>query len=80
MPTCFFPWKPNAGPQARPEAGARHERTLEGVAYRPMFGPYAPAQLYNGKELHSVTVLPLLPHWEQFLGRPLYNQRRTERL
>ena len=25
-------------------------------------------QLYNGKALHSVTVLPLLPHWEQFLG------------
>src|SRR5262245_63150167 len=31
-------------------------------------GPYAPAPLYNGKELHSVTVLPLLPHWERFLG------------
>ena len=29
---------PNAGPQARLEAGARHERTLEGVACRPMLG------------------------------------------
>jgi hypothetical protein len=45
-----------------------------------VFGPYAPAQLYNGKALHSVPVLPLLPHWEQCLSRPLYNHRRTERL
>src|SRR5262245_12303994 len=43
-------------------------------------GSFSPAQLHNGKALHSVTVLPLLPHWEPCLGRPLYNQRRTERL
>ena len=30
--------KPNAGAQARLEAGARHERTLEGVACKPWFG------------------------------------------
>jgi hypothetical protein len=29
---------PNAGPQARLEAEARHERTLEGVACRPSLG------------------------------------------
>src|SRR5262249_9706285 len=29
---------PNAGHQARLEAGARHERTLEGVACMPWFG------------------------------------------
>jgi len=36
MPTFFFPLKPNAGRQARLEAGA--ERTLEAVACTPLFG------------------------------------------
>jgi hypothetical protein len=30
--------EPNARAQPRPEAAARHERRLEGVACRPMFG------------------------------------------
>jgi hypothetical protein len=30
--------QPNAGPEPRLEAGARHERTLEGVGSRPWFG------------------------------------------
>ena len=38
MLTCFFPWKPNARPELLPEAGARHERTLEAVSSRPLFG------------------------------------------
>src|SRR5262245_24144368 len=33
---------PNAAPQPRPEAGARHERTLEGVGCRRWFGWGAP--------------------------------------
>jgi hypothetical protein len=36
MPTCFFPWKPNVGHQARREAGA--ERALYAVACMPLFG------------------------------------------
>ena len=32
---CLLPAGPNAGHQARLEAGARHERTLEGVACMP---------------------------------------------
>ena len=38
MPTFVFPWKPNARPELLPEAGARHERTLEAVSSRPLFG------------------------------------------
>src|SRR5262245_42378791 len=30
--------KPNVGSQPRPEAEARHERTLEGVGSMPLFG------------------------------------------
>jgi hypothetical protein len=33
----------NAGPQPRLEAAARHERRLEGVGCRPMFG-WVPGQ------------------------------------
>jgi hypothetical protein len=36
MPTCFFLLEPNAGPQARREAGA--QRTLYAVACRPLLG------------------------------------------
>ena len=36
--TPSFAWRTNAGHQARPEAGARHERTLEGVACMPWLG------------------------------------------
>jgi hypothetical protein len=36
MPTCFFPWKPNAGAHLLPEAGA--ERTLEAVRCSAWFG------------------------------------------
>jgi hypothetical protein len=32
------PWKPNARPELLPEAGARHERTLEAVSSRPFIG------------------------------------------
>src|SRR5262245_53995033 len=37
MPTLFFPWKPNARGEPRPEAGA--QRTLEGVGSTALFGP-----------------------------------------
>ncbi len=60
--------KPNAGPEPRPEAGARHERMLEGVGSRPGLGSSAAAQPSNGKERLSGSGLPLLSHWEQFLG------------
>jgi hypothetical protein len=50
----------SASLQARREAGV--QRTLYAVACKRLFGPYAPAQPYNGKDLHSVTVLPPLPH------------------
>lgn len=53
---------------------------LNAVACTRLLGPYAAAQAYNGKELHTFTVLPPLLHWQQFFGRPLYNQRGTERL
>ena len=59
----------NARRQARLEAGARHERTLAAVACTPWLGPYAAAQPFNGKELLSVSGLPLIPSWEDFLGR-----------
>jgi hypothetical protein len=38
--TCLahFVEQPNAGPQARLKAGARHERTLAAVACRPSLG------------------------------------------
>ena len=55
------PQAPNAGPQPRLEAGARHERRLEGVGCRPMLGSYAAAQPSNGKELLSVSGLLLIP-------------------
>jgi hypothetical protein len=58
---------PNAGHQARLEAGA--QRTLEAIACTPWLGPYAAAQPFNGKELLSVSGLPLIPSWEEFLGR-----------
>jgi hypothetical protein len=61
---------PNAAPQPLPEAGARHERTLEAVGCRRLLGPYAAGQPSNGKELLSVSELLLIPSWEQFLGRP----------
>ena len=35
----------------------------------PWLGPYAAAQPFNGKELLSVSGLPLIPSWEEFLGR-----------
>jgi hypothetical protein len=38
---AWKPWlsrKPNARPELLPEAGARHERTLEAVSSRPWFG------------------------------------------
>ena len=38
MPTCFFPWKPNAGAHLLPEAGATQERTLEAVRCSAWFG------------------------------------------
>src|SRR5262252_2967615 len=34
---------PNAGPELRLKAGARHERTLEAVSSRPWFGEEHPA-------------------------------------
>ena len=61
--------EPNARRQTRLEAGARHERTLAAVACTPWLGPYAAAQPFNGKELLSVSGLPLIPSWEEFLGR-----------
>ena len=60
---------PNTRRHARLEAGARHERTLAAVACTPWLGPYAAAQAFNGKELLSVSGLPLIPSWEEFLGR-----------
>ena len=36
---------PNAGPELRLEAGARHERTLEAVSSRPMFGADSASRL-----------------------------------
>src|SRR4249920_2626794 len=33
-----FTWRTNAGPQAPPMAGARHERTLEAVGSMPLCG------------------------------------------
>jgi hypothetical protein len=33
--------RPNAEPELLPEAGARHERTLEAVSSRPLFDPAA---------------------------------------
>ena len=38
MRVPLYSVKPNAGPQPRLEAGARHERRLEGVGCRPMLG------------------------------------------
>jgi hypothetical protein len=38
MPTFVCPWKPNGAHQARLEAGARYERTLEAVACMPWLG------------------------------------------
>src|SRR5712691_4235531 len=45
-------WKPNAGRQARLKAEARHERTLEAVAWTPWLG------VGNGRD----TVLTCLHH------------------
>ncbi len=56
MPTVFFPWKPNAGRQARRAAGARDERTLAAVACTRLFGP-APAPQCLGKQF----LTPFLP-------------------
>src|SRR5881628_1447772 len=38
MPTCFFPWKPNAPLQARGAAAATQERRLFPVACKRWFG------------------------------------------
>src|SRR5262245_7431604 len=40
MPTCCFPWKPNASLQLLPEAGA--QRTLEAVSCKALFGSVQP--------------------------------------
>jgi hypothetical protein len=74
MPTCCFPWKPNAAPQLLPEAGA--ERTLEVVSCRRWLGvrpgtdshwrpPRAPAMFEKGTQLFDADLRPsglTLPH------------------
>src|SRR5438128_3682941 len=39
--------KPNARPELPPEAGARHERTLEAVSSRPLVGSVLAGQTLN---------------------------------
>src|SRR5713101_8849637 len=51
-------------------ASRRTERRLLRVGSTAMLGPYTAAQPSNGKELLSVSGVPRLPSWEQFLGRP----------
>jgi hypothetical protein len=41
------PSTPNAGRQLLPEAGARHERTLEAVSSRPLIFIEAPSSAYH---------------------------------
>jgi len=44
MPTIFFPWKPNARGEPRPEAEAK--RTLEGVGWTRLILIEAPSSAY----------------------------------
>src|SRR5262245_21419201 len=46
--TPSFSWRDNAAPQPLPEAGARHERTLEAVGCRRWFGRVAPQDTCAG--------------------------------
>jgi hypothetical protein len=39
----------NAGPEPRLEAGARHERTLEGVGSRPSLGGFTASDVRHDK-------------------------------
>ena len=55
--------------RARELPNARRHARLAAVACTPWLGPYAAAQPFNGKELLSVSGLPLIPSWEEFLGR-----------
>jgi len=41
MLTFLFPWKPNAGAQPLPRAGATEERTLEAVGCSALLGVMA---------------------------------------
>ena len=41
---CFGLAKPHAAPEPLPEAGVRHERTLEAVGSRPLILIEAPPQ------------------------------------
>ena len=50
MPTFCFPLKPNASLQLLPEAGARHERTLEAVSCKALLGASAAAPPHMWKE------------------------------
>ena len=52
MPTCFFPWKPNAQAHLLPEAGATQERTLEAVRCSALFGDVVPLILWSSPENH----------------------------
>ena len=54
---------------------ARRQARLAAVACTPWLGAYAAAQPFNGKELLSVSGLPLIPSWEEFLGRRSDSQR-----
>jgi len=46
-----------------------HRTPLPGVRCKRLLGSYAAAQPSNGKELLSVSWIPPIPSWEQFLGR-----------
>jgi hypothetical protein len=59
----------SGGPQA-PDSGTATKPALWAVRSTGLFSPYAAAQPSNGKGLHRVPGLPLLPHREPFLGRP----------
>src|SRR5262249_60856273 len=58
VPLVFFPLKPNAGPQPRPEAGAK--RRLEGVGCRRWFGGGRPVGYGEGLPSPSAPLLFLL--------------------
>ena len=44
-----------------PKSNAGRQARLAAVACTPWLGPYAAAQAFNGKELLSVSGLPLIP-------------------
>jgi hypothetical protein len=70
------PWKacsfglPNAGPEPRPEAGARHERTLFAVACTPMLG--CPSLALGQLDLEAVRPMELA---ELFRQEPTHHLR-----